>query len=71
MNYTPEKINKLYSTYTRNYQAQAILSGSSNMSDMLSREEFARVYIEIKEQSGTLNIMQKIIRRHINTRKYD
>ena len=71
MKYTSEKFDKLYLTYTRNYQAQAILSGSSNMSNMLSREDFARVYIEIKEQSGTLNIMQKIIRRHINTRKYD
>lgn len=66
MNYTQEKIDKLYETYVKNYVALSIIRGAHNLTEIFTRDEFFKKYLEEKEKKGiTMNVMQNLVRSHI------
>lgn len=63
MNYTPEKIDKLYATYIRKYRSVYFSQAKPDrMTDPFNREDFFKKYMEEKEKRGiTLNVIQAIV----------
>lgn len=63
MNYTPEKIDKLHTTYVRKYRSVYWSQSSPDrMTDLLGRDDFFKRYLEEREKRGsTLNIIQAIV----------